>query len=80
MGDLVFIDFTRDEPILTKDEIAQRLGYDKRTIERLTKEGMPADIFGIRRVYKEAACRNWLAQRDRKGSASCHESAVGGTG
>lgn len=65
MGDVIFHDFGGREVVLCKTEIANVLGVDVRTIERLTKQGMPSRIEGIRRMFKESECRNWLAQRER---------------
>lgn len=65
MTNVVYVDFGREERLLNKEQIAKRLGYTVRTVEKLTAEGMPSEIKGIRRMYKETACRNWLAQRER---------------
>lgn len=68
MGDLVHITFG-NEPLIDKAELADRLGYSKRTVEKLVAEGMPSTIFGVCRVFRESAARNWLAHQDRKGTA-----------
>lgn len=69
MGTVHFIDFGRNEPLLTKKELAARLGYSERWIEHLQAEGMPSRIDGVRRVYKETAVRNWLTAHEREGVA-----------
>lgn len=68
MGDLIHVSFSREpEAVLKKAELAHRLGYTVRHIEKLTALGMPSKIVGRCRVYRETECRNWLSQRDRKG-------------
>lgn len=66
MGTVVYADFGRDEIQLSKKELATRLGYTTRHIEKLTAEGMPSEMEGVRRVYKETAARNWLGRHERR--------------
>jgi hypothetical protein len=60
MGTVVHVDFGQDR-LLGKSELGKRLGRSVRGVEELTAQGMPSRIEGVRRVYKETACRNWLA-------------------
>lgn len=59
---LIHVDFGQDR-LLGKEELGNALGRSVRWVEERTAEGMPSRIEGVRRVYKETACRNWLAKR-----------------
>lgn len=65
MGTVVHVNFGDSEVLLTKDQLAKRLGYSRRHIEKLTAAGMPSRLRGIRRFYRETECRNWLIQSRR---------------
>lgn len=68
MGDVIYATFGRDSEVyLTKAELAKRLGYTVRHVEKLTALGLPSTMDGRRRVYRETECRNWLIQREREG-------------
>lgn len=67
---VIHVNFRREPEVeLTKDELAQRLGYSRRHVEKLTALGMPSRLVGIQRLYKETECRNWLSRHDRREAA-----------
>jgi phage terminase Nu1 subunit (DNA packaging protein) len=67
---VVHIDFSRSEPLLTRRELSEALGhgYSVRTLEDLDKRGIPFEQRGRKRLYKETAVRNWMAREERKGA------------
>lgn len=66
-GNVIPVDFRPPEPeiLLTKDQLARRLGRHHRTIEKWTAEGLPSQIKGIRRVYKLSEAIQWAEDTGR---------------
>lgn len=68
-SNVIYADFSNTEPLLSKAELAERLGCSPRYIERLIAEGAPHKVKGVRKMFKETAVRNWIARRDLQGAA-----------
>jgi predicted DNA-binding transcriptional regulator AlpA len=66
MGVVIPVDFRREWPWLSKREIAQKLGRSVRWVELRTAEGLPSELIGIRRMYRESEVRNWLAREEAR--------------
>jgi excisionase family DNA binding protein len=53
------------EPFLTRSELADRLGLSVDTVDRLVKQGMPSETWGIRaRRFQYSAVTRWLRSRE----------------
>lgn len=73
MSNVRYVDFGGQAVELAKSEIAGRLGYCERTIEKFTAEGMPSRMRGRRRTWQEAQCRNWLNSQGKGGIAHARQ-------
>lgn len=53
--------------LLSKTDLAKRLGISRSTVDRLTREGLPvAAHVGDSRRYDLPECRAWLASRGKR--------------
>lgn len=49
--------------LLTKADVARELACSVATVDRMTRDGMPAVTVGRTRRFDAAACRAWLETR-----------------
>jgi hypothetical protein len=49
-----------DEPWLSKQEVAQHLGFSVRWVELRVQEGMPCERFGARLRFQRTPVEAWL--------------------
>ena len=49
-----------DEPWLSKQEMAQHLGFSTRWVELRVQEGMPCERFGARLRFQRIPVEGWL--------------------
>jgi hypothetical protein len=57
-------------PLLSKTELAIRLGVQTAQIDRFVRKGMPRTTVGARPRFELAACRTWLDARSTTQEAS----------
>ena len=55
------IDWT--EPFITKQQLANHLGFSVSWVERRVKEGMPSYMVGSRRRFQRSQAIGWLIQQ-----------------
>ena len=55
------IDWT--EPFITKQQLANQLGFSVSWIERRVKEGMPSYMVGSRRRFQQSQAIGWLIEQ-----------------
>lgn len=55
------------EPYLSRKQLAKRLGVGLTTVDKLVKEGLPSETWGLRtRRFQMSKVSAWLRERERK--------------
>lgn len=67
VGDVIRVGFRleSEEILLSKREIGDKLGYSVRHIEKLAALGMPSEVWGRRRMYRQTQALKWLVESGR---------------
>lgn len=67
MGDLVGLPVPEPEPYVTRERLAEMMGVHVNTVDKLRKQGMPSETWGLRaRRFKPSVAIAWArAHRGR---------------
>jgi hypothetical protein len=58
-----------NEPLLSKRDLAEQLGFSVRWIEYRVREGMPHKVIGGRLRFQRTVVESWLQTRELERSA-----------
>lgn len=57
-------DFGGDDPFVTKQELCRELRLSPSTVDRLIREGLPSETWGLRvRRFQVSVAKAWLRNR-----------------